>query len=134
MTNWSYTAITRGITVSVEPLYLEANSSPANSQYVWAYHVTIQNQGQETVQLRSRHWRITNARGELNEVRGEGVIGEQPVLRPGEMFEYTSGAPLTTPSGIMAGTYQMENESGEIFDIEIPTFSLDSPEQPSVLN
>jgi len=101
---------------------------------VWAYHVTIQNQGHEVVRLRSRHWRITNARGELNEVRGEGVIGEQPVLRPGEMFEYTSGAPLTTSSGIMAGTYQMENESGEIFDIEIPTFSLDSPEQPSVLN
>jgi ApaG protein len=134
MTNWSYSAITRGIAVSVEPLYLEANSSPANSQYVWAYHVTIQNQGHEVVRLRSRHWRITNARGELNEVRGEGVIGEQPVLRPGEMFEYTSGAPLTTSSGIMAGTYQMENESGEIFDIEIPTFSLDSPEQPSVLN
>jgi ApaG protein len=127
-------AVTREIAVSVEATYVEANSSPAGSQYVWAYHVTIQNRGHETVQLRSRHWRITNARGELNEVKGPGVVGEQPVLKPGEIFEYTSGAPLTTSSGIMTGTYQMENESGEVFDIEIPAFSLDSPEQPSVLN
>jgi ApaG protein len=124
-----YTAITREIAVSVEPTYLEANSSPRNSQYVWAYQVTIENQGQETVQLLSRHWMITNARGELTEVKGPGVVGEQPVLKPGESYSYTSGAPLNTPSGMMGGAYQMESESGERFDIEIPTFSLDSPNQ-----
>ena len=127
-------ATTRGIAVSVEPAYLEANSSPGSSQYVWAYHVTIENQGQETVQLLSRHWMITNARGELNEVKGPGVVGEQPILKPGERFEYTSGAPLNTPWGMMGGSYQMENESGEEFDIEIPTFSLDSPGQGVVVN
>jgi ApaG protein len=129
-----YTAITRGIAVSVEPTYLEANSSPGNSQYVWAYQVTIENQGPETVQLLSRHWMITNARGELNEVKGPGVVGEQPVLKPGESYAYTSGAPLNTPWGMMGGSYQMESESGERFDIEIPTFSLDSPNQGLVLN
>ena len=129
-----YLATTRGIAVSVEPAYLEANSSPGNSQYVWAYHVTIENQGQETVQLLSRHWMITNARGELNEVKGPGVVGEQPILKPGERFEYTSGAPLNTPWGMMGGSYQMEGEDGERFDIEIPTFSLDSPGQGVVVN
>jgi ApaG protein len=129
-----YTAITRGIAVSVEPAYLEANSSPASSRYVWAYRVTIQNQGQETVQLLSRHWMITNARGELTEVKGPGVVGEQPILKPGESFEYTSGAPLNTPSGMMGGAYRMESERGEQFDIEIPTFSLDSPNQGVLLN
>jgi ApaG protein len=130
----SYTATTRGIAVSVEPTYLEANSSPGNSQYVWAYRVTIENQGLETVQLLSRHWMITNARGELTEVKGPGVVGEQPVLKPGESFEYTSGAPLNTPSGMMGGAYQMESESGERFDIEIPTFSLDGPGRDILLN
>jgi ApaG protein len=121
-------AITRGIAVSVEPTYLEAQSSPRNSQYFWAYRITIENQGHATVQLLSRHWRIMNSRGEVNEVRGAGVVGEQPTLKPGESFEYTSGAPLTTPSGIMTGTYQMETEGGERFEIAIPSFSLDSPE------
>jgi len=129
-----YTAITRGIAVSVEPTYLEANSSPKNSQYIWAYRVTIENQGLETVQLLSRHWMITNARGELTEVKGPGVVGDQPVLRPGESYQYTSGAPLNTPSGMMGGAYQMESESGERFDIEIPTFSLDRPGQGVLLN
>ncbi len=129
-----YTAITRGIAVSVEPTYLVTNSSPGNSQYVWAYQVTIENQGRETVQLLSRHWMITNARGELTEVKGPGVVGEQPVLKPGESYAYTSGAPLNTPSGMMGGAYQMESESGERFDIEIPTFSLDSPNQGLVVN
>jgi len=127
-------AITRGIAVRVELTYLEANSSPRNSQYVWAYQVTIENQGRETVQLLSRHWMITNARGELTEVKGPGVVGEQPVLKPGESYAYTSGAPLNTPSGMMGGAYQMESESGERFDIEIPTFSLDSPNQGVLLN
>ena len=127
-------AITRGIAVSVEPTYLEANSSPRSSQYFWAYRVTIENQGRETVQLLNRHWMITNARGELTEVKGPGVVGEQPVLRPGESYEYTSGAPLNTPSGMMGGSYQMESESGERLDIEIPTFSLDGPNQGGLLN
>jgi ApaG protein len=129
-----YTAITRGIAVSVEPNYLEARSSPDNSQYFWAYRVIIENQGRETVHLLSRHWMISNARGELTEVKGPGVVGEQPVLRPGESFEYTSGAPLNTPSGMMGGAYQMESENGERFDIEIPTFSLDRPNQGVLLN
>jgi ApaG protein len=129
-----YTANTRGIAVSVEPFYLDARSSPDNSQYFWAYRVTIENLGQETVQLLSRHWMISNARGELTEVKGPGVVGEQPVLKPGEIYEYMSGAPLDTPSGMMGGAYQMESESGDRFDIEIPTFSLDRPSQGVLLN
>ena len=129
-----YTAITRGIAVSVEPTYLEANSSPGDSQYFWAYRVTIENQGRETVQLLNRHWMITNARGEFNEVKGPGVIGQQPFLKPGESYTYTSGAPLNTPSWMMGGSYQMENDRGELFDIEIPTFSLDFPNQNVLLN
>jgi ApaG protein len=126
-----YRAITKEIAVSVTPTYLEPQSSPASSQYFWAYRVVIENQGQETVQLLSRHWMITNARGEFTEVKGPGVVGEQPVLKPGERYEYTSGAPLDTASGMMGGAYQMESESGERFDIEIPTFSLDSPNPDS---
>jgi len=129
-----YQAITRGIAVSVVPSYLEARSSPPTSQYFWAYHVTIENQGRETIQLLSRHWMITNARGELTEVKGPGVVGEQPVLKPGESFEYTSGCPLNTTSGMMGGAYQMETESGEHFDIEIPTFALDLPNRSVLLN
>jgi ApaG protein len=129
-----YTATTRGIVVSVETTYLEANSSPRDSHYLWAYRVTIENQGRETVQLRSRHWMITNARGELTEVKGPGVVGEQPFLKPGESYAYTSGAPLDTPSGMMGGSYQMESDTGELFDIEIPTFSLDCPNQDVLLN
>src|ERR1035438_4039290 len=130
MANWTpYMANTRGIAVSVEPTYLETKSSPDRSEYFWTYRVIIENQGRETVQLLSRHWMISNARGELNEVKGPGVVGEQPVIEPGESYEYTSGAPLNTPSGMMGGAYQMESESGERFDIEIPTFSLDRPNQ-----
>lgn len=129
-----YVAITREIAVSVEPTYLETRSSPETSQYVWAYRVIIENQGRETVHLLSRHWMITNARGELTEVKGPGVVGEQPVLRPGERFEYTSGAPLDTPWGMMGGAYQIETESGEHFDIEIPTFSLDRPNHSRFVN
>ena len=129
-----YRAITRAIAVTVVPTYLEANSSPNRSQYVWAYRIRIENQGLQTVQLLNRHWMITNSRGELNEVKGPGVVGEQPVLKPGESYEYTSGAPLDTPWGLMGGSYEMESESGERFDIEIPTFSLDSPNQGAVVN
>ena len=129
-----YRAITKGIAVSVVPTYLEAQSSPGSSQYFWAYRVIIENLGEETVQLLSRHWMITNARGEFTEVKGAGVVGDQPVLKPGESYEYTSGAPLDTTSGMMGGAYQMETEGGERFDIEIPTFSLDSPNQSARLN
>ena len=129
-----YKAITRGIAVSVELTYLEADSSPANAQYLWAYRVMIENQGGETVQLLSRHWMITNARGEFTEIKGPGVVGKQPFLKPGESHTYTSGAPLNTPSGMMGGSYLMESESGERFDIEIPTFSLDSPNQGVLLH
>ena len=129
-----YEATTRAIRVSVRPQYLPDQSDPADSQYVWAYHVRIENQGIDTVQLRSRHWRITDGLGRLQEVRGLGVIGKTPMLRPGEVFEYTSGTPLSTSSGIMSGTYQMVSETGEKFDIEIPAFSLDTPAAPRSLN
>jgi ApaG protein len=124
-----YSAITRGIVVSVQPTYLEAQSSPESSQYFWAYRIVIENKGNETVQLRSRHWRIMNALGVVTEVKGEGVVGVQPVLKPGESYEYSSGAPLNTPSGLMIGTYRMQTDGGEIFNVEIPSFSLDSPHQ-----
>jgi len=130
----AYSQTTRSLTVTVEPSYLEEQSSPADGQYVWAYRVRIENHGVHTVQLLRRHWRITDALGRLKEVKGPGVVGEQPVLRPGDAYEYTSGTPLTTPSGIMSGSYQMESESGEHFDIVIPAFSLDSPHQPRRIN
>src|SRR5271154_4549148 len=130
----SYIAITRQIRVSVKPTYLDEQSAPNDNHFVWAYQVKIENLGRETVQLRSRHWRITDARGELHEVKGPGVIGEQPVLEPGDVYEYTSGTPLPTPSGIMSGAYRMENERGELFEIVIPAFSLDSPYQAVRLN
>lgn len=129
-----YSETTRDITVSVQPFYLEEQSSPSENHYVWAYQVRIENNGSTTVQLRTRHWRITDSNGRVNEVRGAGVVGEQPVLGPGESFEYTSGTPLPTPSGIMVGTYQMQREDGRLFDIAIPAFSLDSPHQPVRLN
>jgi ApaG protein len=125
-----YSQTTRSIKVTVKPFYLEDQSSPADNHYVWAYHVRIENCGRETVQLRRRHWRITDNRGQVQEVRGPGVVGEQPVLAPGESFEYTSGTPLATPSGIMVGTYDMETRDGETFAVDIPAFSLDSPHQP----
>ena len=129
-----YSQITRSIKVTVKPFYLEDQSSPADDHYVWAYQVRIENCGGETVQLRRRHWRITDNRGQMQEVRGPGVVGEQPVLRPGESFEYTSGTPLATPSGIMVGTYDMETRDGETFAVDIPAFSLDSPHQPVRIN
>lgn len=129
-----YSETTRSIEVTVRPTYLEDQSAPIENRYVWAYQVRIENKGDTTVRLRSRHWRITDALGRVQEVRGPGVVGEQPLLRPGDSFEYTSGTPLPTPSGIMVGTYQMEAEDGERFDIGVPAFSLDSPHQPIRLN
>ncbi len=129
-----YSETTRSIRITVQPFYLEEQSSPAEDHYVWAYHVRIENHGRETVQLRRRHWKITDGRGHVQEVRGPGVVGEQPVLGPGESFEYTSGTPLPTPSGIMVGTYEMETPAGESFEVAIPAFSLDSPHQQVRLN
>lgn len=129
-----YSAVTRAIRVDVEPIYLEEQSEPANGQFVWAYRVQIGNEGAETVQLVSRYWHITDGLGRIQEVRGAGVVGEQPILNPGEAYEYTSGTPLPTPSGIMRGTYEMKTPAGDKFDIEIPAFSLDSPHQPQKLN
>ena len=129
-----YTATTRAISVTVKPQYLPDQSDPNKSQYVWAYQVRIENKGDIAVQLRSRHWKITDGLGRQQEVKGPGVIGKTPRLRPGEVCEYTSGTPLSTSSGFMGGTYQMVSESGENFDIEIPTFSLDTPSVSRQLN
>jgi ApaG protein len=129
-----YSETTRSIKVTVKPFYLEDQSSPADNHYVWAYHVRIENGGGETVQLRRRHWRITDGLGRLQEVRGPGVVGEQPSLAPGQFYEYTSRTPLSTPSGIMVGSYEMETPRGESFAVAIPAFSLDSPHQAVRLN
>jgi ApaG protein len=122
-----YEAITDGIKVTVRPVFLEDQSQPEQNHYVWAYHVRIENLGERTVQLLNRHWRITDAAGRTQEVRGPGVVGEQPILKTGEFFEYTSGTPLATPSGMMAGTYEMEDREGRLIEVEVPAFSLDSP-------
>jgi ApaG protein len=129
-----YRATTRSIEVAVTPRFEPDRSSPENNQFFWAYAISIANRGKETVQLKTRHWRITDANGRRQEVRGAGVVGEEPVLKAGEVFEYTSGVPLQTPSGFMAGTYGMVGADGEHFDIEIPAFSLDSVETKRTLN
>jgi ApaG protein len=129
-----YSETTRAIKITVKPVYLEDQSSPTENHFVWAYHIRIENHGGDTVQLRNRYWKITDSLGRVQEVRGAGVVGEQPVLKPGESYEYTSGTPLPTPSGIMVGAYQMESESGERFDVAVPAFSLDSPHQKVQLN
>ncbi len=130
----AYAQTTREITVTVDPVFLEEESDPNTGLYFWAYHVVIHNNGEDTVQLLSRYWRITNALGALQEVRGDGVVGEQPVLGPGEIFEYTSGTPLTTSSGFMGGRYQMLSRGGQAFEVHIPTFSLDSPYEGHAVN
>ena len=134
MTGNRYRATTLGIEVSVTPRFLPERSSDAESYYFWAYTIGIVNNGARTVQLKTRHWRITDGNGRLQEVRGPGVVGEEPVLRPGEAYEYTSGVPLQTPSGFMRGSYGMVSEDGERFDIEVPAFSLDSPDSKRVIN
>jgi ApaG protein len=129
-----YSQTTRDITVTVQPVFLEDQSSPTENHYVWAYRVRIENKGSETVQLMRRHWKITDALGRMQEVQGDGVVGEQPLLEPGGSYEYTSGTPLSTPSGIMMGSYQMETGDGQTFDVGIPAFSLDSPHEVHRLN
>ena len=130
-----YSSVTHNIRITVRSFYLADQSKPEQGEFVWAYRITIENQGRESVQLMRRSWLITDAQGRTVKVSGEGVIGEKPVLEAGEAFEYTSGTPLHTPSGFMSGRYHMVmTTTGEPFDVEIPTFSLDSPHQDSRLH
>ncbi|MEQ9519438.1 MAG: Co2+/Mg2+ efflux protein ApaG [Parvibaculum sp.] len=122
-----YCQTTRSIRIEVEPVYLADQSDPAQGYYVWAYTVLIHNEGREAVQLRARYWQISDSHGQVHEVRGTGVVGEQPVILPGETYEYTSGTPLAAPSGIMVGTYRMETRHGESFEVAVPPFPLDCP-------
>ena len=129
-----YERVTNGIRVSVKPVFLDRQSDPSDGLFVWSYTVRIHNDSDESVRLKTRHWLITNAKGMTEEVKGVGVVGEQPLIRPGERYEYTSGAPLSTPSGMMVGRYGMETIGGERFEVEIPAFSLDSPHERRLVN
>lgn len=131
---FGYEETTRGVTVRVAPSYLAEQSEPEQGRYAWAYHVRIENHGAVPVQLISRHWIITDGRGQVQEVQGPGIVGEQPVIEPGAAFDYVSGCPLTTPSGMMRGSYQMIDADGVQFDAQIPAFSLDSPHMRPTLN
>jgi ApaG protein len=124
-----YTKTTRSIKVTVFPSYLPDQSESLAGTHVWAYFIRLENLGDESVQLINRYWHITDGNGAVQEVRGPGVVGEQPKLKPGESYQYTSGVSLKTPTGIMQGTYGMTTELDEMFTIDIPPFSLDSPEQ-----
>ncbi len=129
-----YERRTKDVVVRVEPEFLSEQSSPADDRFIWAYTVEIENQSAEDMQVVERFWQITDRNGQVQEVRGEGVVGEKPNLKPGEIFRYTSGAPLTAPSGVMLGTYQMKTADGQCFDVEIPAFSLDSPFDARTIN
>lgn len=129
-----YRALTHEIEITVEPFYLEEQSEPDENRFVWGYRIVITNRSGQTVQLRDRHWRITDALGQVDEVTGEGVVGEQPILAPGEQFEYSSGCPLDTSSGMMVGQYRMVRQDGESFMVDIPAFSLDVPGTARTLN
>ena len=129
-----YSCVTRDIEITVLPEFVPERSDEEHGQFFWAYTVEIANQGQTVVQVTHRHWKITDANGRLEEVRGKGVVGEQPVLKPGETFRYTSGCPLPTPSGFMVGTYRVVEDGGEVFDAAIPMFSLDQPSGRRILN
>lgn len=124
---YAYERVTRGIRVSVIPSFVEDQSDPEEGDFLWSYAIVIENTGRETVQLLSRYWHITDALGRIQEVQGPGVVGAQPVLEPGQAFEYTSGCPLPTPSGAMSGRYQMRTAGGENFEVDIPGFLLESP-------
>jgi ApaG protein len=124
---YPYEAETHGIRIRVRPVFVDDQSSPDEDHFLWAYHIEIENRGSHTVQLLTRHWRITDADGRTQLVEGPGVVGQKPVLRPGARFEYTSGCPLTTPSGMMQGAYRFEDETGASVEATIPLFALDSP-------
>jgi len=123
----TFEAETEGVHVAVQSYFLNEQSEPEEGQYVWAYRIKISNKSDTPVKLLSRHWIITDGVGGIHEVRGEGVVGEQPLISPGDSFIYTSGTPLSTPSGFMGGSYEMRRTDGHTFDVEIPAFSLDSP-------
>ncbi len=131
-----YRIRTEDIEVTVRPEFLDQESDAGQGRWFWAYTIIIANHSEETVQLVSRYWRITNALGHVEEVQGEGVVGEKPVLTPGDSFQYTSGCPLNTPSGTMVGHYTMRRDGGEgpAFDVAIPAFSLDVPNRRRTLN
>jgi ApaG protein len=129
-----YEAETDGVIVRVSPSFLDEESSPENHRYMWAYHVEIENRGERTLQLQTRHWRITDREGRVQVVNGIGVVGQTPVLRPGARFEYTSGAPLAAPSGLMQGSYRLTDETGATVEATIPLFALDSPYDERVAN
>ncbi len=128
-----YAETTAGVTVRVNPSYLPDQSDPESARFVWAYHIRIENGSKRDVQLIARHWIITDARGRTEEVQGEGVVGDQPLIAPGGAYDYVSGCPLQTPSGTMHGSYAMAAE-GDLFEVAIPLFSLDSPHARTSLN
>jgi len=123
-----YSIETRGVTVRVSVSFLPEQSEPANGRWFWAYHIRLENDGDQEVQLLTRRWIITDGRGARHSVEGEGVVGEQPVIAPGQSYDYVSGCPLDTPTGTMEGSYQMIGADGEIFDARIPRFQLIGPE------
>jgi ApaG protein len=129
-----FSAVTGFIIVTVEASYQAAESDPDAHRYVWSYRVVIENRGDRPMQLLRRHWNITDGNGAVRDVSGVGVVGQQPVIEPGEAFEYTSGCPLTTPSGIMVGSYRMADDRGGVLDVAIPAFSLDIPGVVRLLN
>ena len=129
-----YQAETHGVRVTASPKFMDSESTPDQGRYFWAYTIEIVNLSDRTMQLMTRHWVITDGRGEVHEVRGEGVVGKQPVLQPGESFSYTSGCPLMTPDGSMSGSYAMLGEDGAAFEVEVPLFPLDSPYVKKVLH
>lgn len=130
-----YEQETAGLVVRVDPQFMPDESAPDENRYVWSYTIEIENRSPGSVQLVSRFWRITDENGHTQEVRGPGVIGQQPVIEPGKSFRYTSAAPLAAPSGVMLGAYSMQRvENGEAFDIAVPAFALDSPHQARMLN
>lgn len=129
-----YSATTQGIKVMVDPQYDEERSRRDAGEYFWLYTIEIRNEGASTVELKSRYWRITDGNGKVQEVHGKGVVGVQPVIHPGQAFRYTSGVPLQTPTGFMTGTYKMEVEGGGVLEVEIPPFSLDSPDTQKSMN
>jgi ApaG protein len=129
-----YSATTKGIKVMVVPQYDEERSRRDVGEYFWLYTIEIRNEGEVTVELKSRYWRITDGNGKVQEVHGNGVVGVEPVIHPGQAFRYTSGVPLQTPTGFMSGHYSMVLEGGEPLEVEIPAFSLDSPDMQKSVN
>ncbi len=129
-----YTSVTHQVKVTVEPAFEPDRSDPEESRYFWRYDIEIANLGEKSVTLLERRWLITDEAGRQQEVRGPGVVGEQPTIQPGESFRYASGCPLTTPSGTMVGEYRMADADGHTFDVAVPAFSLDSPHVKRTLN